>query len=338
MEREPKISELEKLISHFRNSGREDELLEVLKEHTLDASELIASVDEGTHEFHPEAIALNNIAAKEGLLKRSGHFWGQIKKAYKTKWYVRYGSYYIFLFLTIFAVLNLPIFVSRLNLDGDKAAPKIITTQELQETPMAASAPLDVGEVIPAASQVVIPKINVTAPIIFVDSREEKTIQANLSNGVVHYAGTAQPGEVGNAFITGHSSNYWWVKGSYNYIFVNLDKMQIGDQAKVYHNGKKIVYQVAEKRVVAPEDLSVLNQTDTPTLTLMTCTPPGTNWKRLIVKLDQVAPRYEKPRLVEKQVTIEEPNNKGLRLPSTDSGTIGGLAAKAWESIVNIFN
>lgn len=257
--------------------------------------------------------------------------------AYREKWYVRYATYYVLLFAAIILVLNLPLIINAFKYDkSDQTSPgpQVITYQELQKTKMADSAPLNPGEVIPSTNTIVIPKISVNAPIIFLDTRDEKTIEANLTNGVVHYQGTANPGEVGNTFITGHSSNFWWIQGQYNYVFVNLDKLVIGDQVVVYYNGKKFVYQVNGTKVVPPTDTSVLAPTDKPTLTLMTCTPSGTNWRRLIVTLDQISPEYKKPEVVTKTVVVAQPNS----LPSLDTNSLGGMLNSVWSWITGVFN
>lgn len=332
MDREPKISEIEKLIKHFRETNREHELLEVLAKHNISKEEPVEVVEEETHQFHPEAIYLNQLAKKEGLIKKTNRFIKSIIHLYKHNWLVRYGTYYFLIFFVIFALLNAPIIVSWFNTFKEEKSPQVVTVQELEGGAESDTAPLAPGEVIPAGSQVSIPKIGVKAPIIFLNTRDEKTIQANLVNGVVHYAGTANPGEVGNSFITGHSSNYWWIKGAYNYIFLNLNKLVVGDQAVVYHNGKKYVYTATEIKVVEPSDVSVLAQTETPTLTLMTCTPPGTNWKRLIVKMEQTSPKYTKPRLVTKQVTVNPTS-----LPSTDNNSLGAIFLKIMDYFENLF-
>lgn len=332
MDREPKISEIEKLIKHFRETNREHELHEILERHKIRTDEPVPVLDEH-NEFHEEGVVLNKIAAEEGFVEKKtiGGYFRKLKKAFQEKWYIRYGIYYVLIFIGIFAILNAPILLSKINVPKGGEA-QIITTQELEKVAMADSAPLDAGETVPAENQLVIPKINVTAPIIFSQSNDEKVIQEQLTKGVVHYPGTAAPGTVGNSFITGHSSNFWWIKGSYNYIFVNLDKMVVGDQAKIYYNGKKFVYQVSEIKVVPPTDVSVLAATDTPTLTLMTCTPAGTNWRRLIVKFDQISPKYTKPRVVTKQV-LANPKN----LPSTDNNSIGGWFNSLFTWIADLF-
>jgi HemK-like putative methylase len=67
-----------------------------------------------------------------------------------------------------------------------------------------------------------IPSLSIEAPIQFIDKADEKTFQAALKNGVVHYPGTALAGEFGNMYIFGHSSDYIWSKGHYKTIFAVL--------------------------------------------------------------------------------------------------------------------
>lgn len=325
---EPKISEIEKLIKHFRETNRSHELHEVLSKHGVKRHDELA-IEPDTNELNPEALVIDKME-KKSFFEKIKKYWANIIILYKEKWYVRYGTYYVLLFLLLFSILNAPLFLN--SFKKIESEPQIISYQSIEQPEMEKSAPLDVGEVIPSSSQIVIPKINVTAPIIFVDTRDEKTIQNNLTQGAVHYSGTAMPGEVGNSFITGHSSNFWWIKGSYNYIFLNLNKLTIGDQLKIYHNGNKYVYQVSEVKTVEPTDVSVLEQTSTPTLTLMTCTPPGTNWKRLIVKLDQISPKYFEPVVVTKEEIISPDN-----LPSTDTNTTGGMLGKLWDWVISLF-
>lgn len=330
MNREPKISEIEKLIEHFRQTERENELQEILSRHSIKGDdELLQVVNPDTHEFNEEAIIVNKMAWHEGVIKKARKPLRRLIWIFRNKWYVRFGLSWLILFVFVFSFLNAPIFIGRISVTESGSDTKTITYQELQVTPTDKSAPLEPGEVVPAGSVLRVPKLKTNAPIQFPESNDEAVIQQYLTKGVVHYGGTAAPGEVGNSFITGHSSNFWWIKGSYNYVFLNLDKLVVGDQAIIYHNGNKYVYEVASKVVVLPTDISVLAQTDTPTLSLMTCTPPGTNWKRLVVKFNQISPTYTKPKLVTK--TYEEP----LKLPSTDINSLGAWLKEVWEAIIN---
>lgn len=157
-------------------------------------------------------------------------------------------------------------------------------------TPIKPVIPTNQAEVVEGPNVLIIPKLNVTAPIVFIDTTEEKSVLTALQDGVVHYAGTANPGENGNSVFFGHSSNDLWEKGNYKFIFALLEKLTVGDQYEIHYQNKKYIYTVEETKVVAPTDLSVLNQTTTPYSTLITCTPPGTSWKRFIVKAKQTSP------------------------------------------------
>jgi LPXTG-site transpeptidase (sortase) family protein len=135
-----------------------------------------------------------------------------------------------------------------------------------------------------------IPKINVKAPIIWNSETDEKSMLKNLQNGVAHYKGTSLPDENGNVFITGHSSYYRWDKGKYKTVFTLLPKLEKDDEIVLSYKNNVYIYKVYDKFVVKPEDVWVLQPTPEPTLTLMTCVPIGTNLKRLIIRARPVQP------------------------------------------------
>ena len=138
-------------------------------------------------------------------------------------------------------------------------------------------------------NQLYIPKINIKAPIVWDSSADEKIMLANLQKGVVHYGGTDLPSkDKGNVFITGHSSYYTWDSGKYKTVFALLDNLKPGDQEALTYQNQVYVYQVYETVTVKPSNTSVLDTTDKPILSLMTCTPVGTSLNRLIVRSNLV--------------------------------------------------
>ncbi len=157
-------------------------------------------------------------------------------------------------------------------------------------------------EVAPSDNRVVIGKIGKNVPVVTVSDTKlidgdyaglEKDIQASLLKGIVHYPGTANPGETGNAFFTGHSSNYVWIKGDYNNVFALLNEIVVGDKVTVYWEGQKYIYQAYDIKVVSPSETWVLQQSgnEYPSImTLMTCTPVGTSLNRLIIRSKQIYP------------------------------------------------
>lgn len=122
-----------------------------------------------------------------------------------------------------------------------------------------------------------IPKLKVESEQVFVDSN-------NLSDGLVHLPGSALPGEKGNVFISGHSalSKFFNLQHA---AFANLTDIKKGDEIVIEANGSKFRYKVTSLKVVNPTDVSVINSPDElgRYISLMTCVPPGLNFKRLIV-------------------------------------------------------
>jgi len=138
-----------------------------------------------------------------------------------------------------------------------------------------------------------IDKINVEAPMIWSLSTDESKMLAELEKGVSHFWKTAAPGQIGNSIISGHSSNYIWAKGEYNHIFKDLNNLENGDAIAlktIQKNGRIIVYhyKVIDKFVTVPNDARIFAENSNQTLTLSTCWPLGTNFKRLIVQAELV--------------------------------------------------
>lgn len=141
-------------------------------------------------------------------------------------------------------------------------------------------------------SKLIIPKINVEIPVVYDEpSIDEAAVQKALERGVVHYATTPNPGELGNGAIFGHSANNILNKGKYKFAFVLLHKLEAGDTFYLEKDGKRYVYKVYEKKVVPPSEVSVLRSQGKPaTFALITCDPPGTSLKRLVVYGEQISP------------------------------------------------
>ncbi len=141
--------------------------------------------------------------------------------------------------------------------------------------------------------EIIIPKINVEIPVIYSEpSIEDHAVQRALQDGVLHYATTPNPGEVGNGTIFGHSSNNILNQGKYKFAFVLLQRLETGDTFILQKDSKRYVYRVFAKKVVKPEDVSVLedSQGKPATFTLITCDPPGTSLNRLVVTGEQITP------------------------------------------------
>lgn len=166
-------------------------------------------------------------------------------------------------------------------------APFIQPSRSLSNVPL-----ISEGGVVRPNPEVIIPKINVEIPVVYgLNTISDNAIDNALESGVVHYADTAEPGQNGNAVIVGHSSNNIFNKGKYKFAFVLLSRMELGDTFYLQKDGKRYTYQIYQKKIVKPTDVSVLGTADKPaTATLITCDPPGTSINRLVVVGEQINP------------------------------------------------
>lgn len=147
-------------------------------------------------------------------------------------------------------------------------------------------------EITPPGTRIIIPSINTNVPVIDVPEDKlidrnwtalENDIQSALRSGVVHYPGTPSPGQSGNVVITGHSSYYPWDPGRFKDVFAVLHNLKQGDEIIVFHKQQKYTYKISDVSKVFPYEVDVLNDFNDDRLTLITCTPIGTNLKRLII-------------------------------------------------------
>jgi sortase A len=113
----------------------------------------------------------------------------------------------------------------------------------------------------------------------------------DLMEKLVHYPGTALPGQYGNSVIFGHSVlPQFFNPENYRTIFSTLPTLQEGDEILVDFDGIRYRYLVRKMVETKPEDVSILEQNyDSQWLSLITCVPPGTYLRRLIVRAQLVA-------------------------------------------------
>jgi LPXTG-site transpeptidase (sortase) family protein len=133
---------------------------------------------------------------------------------------------------------------------------------------------------------VVIEKIDANAKVVpNVDPTNETEYRAALQQGIAEAAGSTSPGQPGNLFLFSHSADSAWDIARYNAIFYLLRELNPGDRVVIFYHGVRYNYDVFDKTVVSPKDVSFLtNRYDKPVLTLQTCDPPGTSLNRLIVR------------------------------------------------------
>ncbi|HRN96065.1 MAG TPA: sortase [Candidatus Levybacteria bacterium] len=133
---------------------------------------------------------------------------------------------------------------------------------------------------------ILIPKIGASERVFEnVDPSNEKEYGKTLLEGVAHAQGSAFPGYGGNTYIFAHSADSFWNVGRYNAVFYLLKELQPGDDVIVFFQNKRFNYEVTETKIVDATNLDYLKSDigTGETLTLQTCWPPGTTWKRMLV-------------------------------------------------------
>ncbi len=126
-------------------------------------------------------------------------------------------------------------------------------------------------------TRLTIPKIDLDSVVV------EGTTPHDLLLGPGHLEHTATPGGPGNSVISAHRDTF----------FRHIYELKKGDSVLVQRGGKTYEYEVTGKKIIEPDDLSVIRPTQDPQLTLLTCYPIyyiGPAPKRLAVFAKLVKP------------------------------------------------
>lgn len=126
----------------------------------------------------------------------------------------------------------------------------------------------------------------ISLPSIGVTNAAVSTADTDLGKHLVHFGGSALPAQKGTAIVFGHSTlPQLFDPNNYHTILANAYKIKVGDSILVTVNNVTYTYKIYNLLVVNPDDTSVLIQHfDDSYFELITCTPPGTVWQRLIIQ------------------------------------------------------
>jgi len=119
------------------------------------------------------------------------------------------------------------------------------------------------------------PSVQMTASLL------EGSDDGTLSRGAGHIEDTPFPGQPGNIGIAGHRDT----------VFRPLRRIKVGDPLAITTTDHAYRYRVTRTIIVGPDDVYVLDPTERPTLTLVTCYPfefIGHAPKRFIVQAELV--------------------------------------------------
>ena len=121
-----------------------------------------------------------------------------------------------------------------------------------------------------------IPRLRLSAVIAEGDD------DATLKVAIGHLPDTPLPWQEGNSALAGHRDTF----------FRPLQHIRVGDELYVSTAHGNFRYRVQEAMVVGPNDVWVLDATERPTLTLITCYPfryVGKAPRRFIVRADRIS-------------------------------------------------
>lgn len=152
--------------------------------------------------------------------------------------------------------------------------------------PAAGTAP---GAGVSKPAEVLIPGIGVGAPIVFPRSAELGVLNSALTQGVVHYPGSALPGEAGTVFLFGHSTGLAVVHNRNFAVFNRLRELGPGSMVRLRYGEREYWYKVRSVDIKRADAAVVdLQNTGPGMLVLSTCRIFGALDERFVVTAEFV--------------------------------------------------
>lgn len=126
----------------------------------------------------------------------------------------------------------------------------------------------------------------ISIPSLGINEAKVALEDEDLTKQLVQYPQTALPGQLGSPVIFGHSTlPQFFDPKNYKTIFSTLPDIKSGADIFITYDGLEYTYRVSKTYEVKPNELWVLRQDySEKTLKVVTCVPPGTTLKRLIVE------------------------------------------------------
>jgi LPXTG-site transpeptidase (sortase) family protein len=140
-------------------------------------------------------------------------------------------------------------------------------------------------EYVEGGNKVEIPKLELEAPIVSPIDNNLEDLEEALDQGVVHYPGSASPGEEGTIILMGHSAPSNWPDINYDRVFSEIVNLEEGDEIFISFNNLLYPYQVVDQHIFSreEEEIFLAQENNEKRLVLSTCYPPGKDFQRLVV-------------------------------------------------------
>ncbi len=132
-----------------------------------------------------------------------------------------------------------------------------------------------------------VPKIEVKAPLVLIESSENEDFLKALDRGVVLHPQSVLPGEKGKILILGHSAPSGYPQINYDWVFSRLNELEPGDQIYVNFQRRHYSYNVSQKIFLEKGEEIPKNLTNSLSmLYLISCWPPGRDIERIAIKAE----------------------------------------------------
>lgn len=175
--------------------------------------------------------------------------------------------------------------------NGNRELDRLLTTRQVPVPEQSRTPAIPEGSLV---GRVEIPDLHLSA-VIF-----QGTTNSVLGRGVGHLDGSALPGWPGNVVLAAHRDSF----------FRSLKNIRRGDRVSVNTPYGSRTYEVDSTTIVDPTQVSVLQPTAEPTLTLITCYPfyfVGHAPKRFIVRAKDMQYEAQKAQSEPRIVAQNEP-------------------------------
>jgi LPXTG-site transpeptidase (sortase) family protein len=198
--------------------------------------------------------------------------------------------FFIFSFLSIFLVLNI---IQFFNFMSKQVSTLVETNPQISPQVLPVTINLSEQKEFPLTEKensLEIQKLGLEVPLVFAKSVEIKDMKQDLNNGVVVYPGSSLPGQEGKLIVLGHSAPPGWPKIRYDWVFSKLAELEAGDNILINFNHYQYSFKINNKIFLEKGQAIPENDSDGSKefLYLVTCWPPGKDFKRLVVESELV--------------------------------------------------
>ncbi len=139
-------------------------------------------------------------------------------------------------------------------------------------------------------NEIIISSISVQAPVVESFGPYDSDYKEALNRGVVHFSGSAQPGEEGLSVLLGHSAPSGWPNIRYDRVFTEIERLKEGDTIEICYNNQLHKYTVIDEQIgkemyeVGEDVVSLFHEENKKELVVMTCWPPGSSEGRIGIR------------------------------------------------------